>query len=60
MALSKKGNALEEQAERAKAAAKLSALGRTLGNIMGVRDEEAEGTVLFVFSGPGAIVGLDI
>ncbi|KAF8921605.1 putative PRP16-RNA-dependent ATPase [Mucidula mucida] len=44
---SKKGSALvkekREQAERAKAAAKLAALGGTsLGNIMGVRDEEAE------------------
>ena len=49
---SKKGSALvkekREQAERAKAAAKLAALGGTaLGNIMGVRDAEAEaeGTV---------------
>jgi pre-mRNA-splicing factor ATP-dependent RNA helicase DHX38/PRP16 len=46
---SKKGSALvkekREQAERAKAAAKLAGLGGTsLGNIMGVRDEEAEGT----------------
>lgn len=47
----KKGSALvkekREQAERAKAAAKLAALGGTaLGNIMGVKDEEAaaEGT----------------
>lgn len=44
---SKKGSALvkekREQAERAKAAAKLAALGGTaLGNIMGVRDEDAE------------------
>ncbi|KAF8876489.1 P-loop containing nucleoside triphosphate hydrolase protein [Infundibulicybe gibba] len=44
---SKKGSALvkekREQAERAKAAAKLAALGGTaLGNIMGVKDEEAE------------------
>ena len=43
----KKGSALvkekREQAERAKAAAKLSSLGGTsLGNIMGVRDEEAD------------------
>ncbi|KZP30384.1 hypothetical protein FIBSPDRAFT_726156 [Athelia psychrophila] len=43
---SKKGSALvkekREQAERAKAAAKLAALGGTaLGNIMGVKDEEA-------------------
>jgi pre-mRNA-splicing factor ATP-dependent RNA helicase DHX38/PRP16 len=45
----KKGSALvkekREQAERAKAAAKLAALGGTaLGNIMGVRDEEADAT----------------
>ncbi|KAA1475461.1 P-loop containing nucleoside triphosphate hydrolase protein [Dentipellis sp. KUC8613] len=44
---SKKGSALvkekREQAERQKAAAKLAALGGTaLGNIMGVKDEEAE------------------
>ncbi|KAH8108469.1 P-loop containing nucleoside triphosphate hydrolase protein [Phellopilus nigrolimitatus] len=44
---SKKGSALvkekREQAERAKAAAKLASLGGTsLGNIMGVRDEEAD------------------
>ncbi|KAJ8088711.1 Pre-mRNA-splicing factor ATP-dependent RNA helicase PRP16 [Marasmius tenuissimus] len=44
---SKKGSALvkekREQAERAKAAAKLANIGGTaLGNIMGVRDEEAE------------------
>ncbi|KAI4520084.1 hypothetical protein K525DRAFT_240665 [Schizophyllum commune Loenen D] len=44
---SKKGSALvkekREQAERAKAAAKLAALGGTaLGNIMGVKDDEAE------------------
>ncbi|KZT24702.1 pre-mRNA splicing factor [Neolentinus lepideus HHB14362 ss-1] len=44
---SKKGSALvkekREQAERAKAAAKLASLGGTaLGNIMGVRDEEGE------------------
>ncbi len=43
----KKGSALvkekREQAERAKAAAKLAALGGTaLGNIMGVKDEEGE------------------
>lgn len=43
----KKGSALvkekREQAERAKVAAKLAALGGTsLGNIMGVKDEEAE------------------
>ncbi|KIY51185.1 pre-mRNA splicing factor [Fistulina hepatica ATCC 64428] len=44
---SKKGSALvkekREQAERAKAAAKLAALGGTaLGNVMGVKDEEAD------------------
>lgn len=44
---SKKGSALvkekREQAERAKAAAKIAALsGTALGNIMGVKDEEAE------------------
>lgn len=43
----KKGSALvkekREQAERAKAAAKLAALGGTaLGNILGVKDEDAE------------------
>lgn len=46
---SRKGSALvkekREQAERAKAAAKMAALGGTaLGNIMGVKDEEGEGT----------------
>jgi hypothetical protein len=50
---SKKGSALvkekREQAERAKAAAKLAALGGTaLGNIMGVKDEEGEGALLFL------------
>ncbi|KAF9646831.1 hypothetical protein BDM02DRAFT_3099226 [Thelephora ganbajun] len=45
---SRKGSALvkekREQAERAKAAAKMTALGGTaLGNIMGVKDEEGEG-----------------
>ena len=58
---SKKGSALvkekREQAERAKAAAKLAALGGTaLGNIMGVRDEEAEAEGMFsvfFFSGLG-------
>jgi pre-mRNA-splicing factor ATP-dependent RNA helicase DHX38/PRP16 len=44
---SKKGSALvkeqPEQAERANATAKLAALGGTaLGNILGVKDEEAE------------------
>ncbi|KAI0726050.1 P-loop containing nucleoside triphosphate hydrolase protein [Fomitopsis betulina] len=46
-AFSRKGSALvkekREQAERAKAAAKLAALGGTaLGNIMGVQDEDAQ------------------
>ncbi len=46
----KKGSALvkekREQAERAKAAAKIASLGGTsLGNIMGVRDEEADAEV---------------
>jgi hypothetical protein len=46
-AFAKKGSALvkekREQAERAKAAAKLAALGGTaLGNILGVKDEETE------------------
>lgn len=52
----KKGSALvkekREQAERAKAAAKLAALsGTSLGNIMGVRNEEAdaEGTSYRIF-----------
>jgi pre-mRNA-splicing factor ATP-dependent RNA helicase DHX38/PRP16 len=45
---SRKGSPLvkekREQAERAKAAAKMAALGGTsLGNIMGVKDEEGEG-----------------
>ena len=53
----RKGSALvkekREQAERAKAAAKLANLGGTsLGNIMGVRDEEAdaEGTFFSLYS----------
>jgi pre-mRNA-splicing factor ATP-dependent RNA helicase DHX38/PRP16 len=51
---SKKGSALvkekREQAERAKAAAKLASLGGTqLGNIMGVKDEEAEAEVHLEF-----------
>jgi hypothetical protein len=57
----KKGSALvkekREQAERAKAAAKLAALGGTaLGNIMGVKDEEgaAVGTCAS-FRAPGRI-----
>lgn len=54
---SRKGSALvkekREQAERAKAAAKLAALGGTaLGNIMGVQDDEAaaEGEYTCTFS----------
>lgn len=52
---SKKGSALvkekREQAERAKAAAKLAALGGTaLGNIMGVKDEEAEAEGAFILA----------
>ncbi|KAF8168367.1 hypothetical protein B0H34DRAFT_645777 [Crassisporium funariophilum] len=65
---SKKGSALvkekREQAERAKAAAKLAALGGTaLGNIMGVKDEEAEaeGTLFsFMLGRDGCSSGLDI
>ncbi|KAJ7451099.1 hypothetical protein FB451DRAFT_1051752 [Mycena latifolia] len=58
---SKKGSALvkekREQAERAKAAAKLAALGGTaLGNIMGVKDEEADAEGAFILSGCGALV----
>lgn len=54
-AFSKKGSALvkekREQAERAKAAAKLASLGGTsLGNIMGVKDEEAEAEGTFLVS----------
>lgn len=50
----KKGSALvkekREQAERAKAAAKLASLGGTsLGNIMGARDEEAEAEGMLPF-----------
>lgn len=53
---SKKGSALvkekREQAERAKAAAKLAALGGTsLGNIMGVKDEEAAADGMCTHSG---------
>lgn len=61
----RKGSALvkekREQAERAKAAAKLAALGGTqLGNIMGVKDEDAaaEGTCISYLS--LVPVGLDI
>jgi pre-mRNA-splicing factor ATP-dependent RNA helicase DHX38/PRP16 len=58
---SKKGSALvkekREQAERAKAAAKLAALGGTaLGNIMGVKDEEADAEGASVFPGSGPLV----
>jgi pre-mRNA-splicing factor ATP-dependent RNA helicase DHX38/PRP16 len=50
----KKGSALvkekREQAERAKAAAKIASLGGTsLGNIMGVRDEEADAEAAGVY-----------
>lgn len=63
---SRKGSALvkekREQAERAKAAAKLAALGGTsLGNIMGVKDEEAEAEGAYMHSNLSiSIVGLDI
>lgn len=61
---SKKGSALvrekREQAERAKAAAKLAALsGTALGNIMGVKDEEGEaegGSTFFVSAAVVALV----
>ena len=64
----KKGSALvkekREQAERAKAAAKIASLGGTsLGNIMGVRDEEAdaEGTLISIILMPyWHCAGLDI
>ena len=63
----KKGSALvkekREQAERAKAAAKLASLGGTnLGNVMGVRDEEAdaEGTFIFYLHASWHCAGLDI
>jgi pre-mRNA-splicing factor ATP-dependent RNA helicase DHX38/PRP16 len=62
---SKKGSALvkekREQAERAKAAAKLASLGGTqLGNIMGVKDEEAEAEGAWLFSALVAQLELDI
>ena len=62
---SKKGSALvkekREQAERAKAAAKLASLGGTqLGNIMGVKDEEAEAEGACVFGALVAQLELDI
>ncbi|KAF8497258.1 putative PRP16-RNA-dependent ATPase [Russula emetica] len=58
-AFAKKGSALvkekREQAERAKAAAKLAALGGTaLGNILGVKDEEAEAEAAAEAEGKGA------
>ena len=62
----KKGSALvkekREQAERAKAAAKLAGLGGTaLGNIMGVKDEEAEAEGACTYLTPLLIPrGLDI
>lgn len=61
----RKGSALvkekREQAERAKAAAKLAALGGTqLGNIMGVKDEEAEAEGKCHFCALHAVFGLDI
>lgn len=61
----KKGSALvkekREQAERAKAAAKLASLGGTqLGNIMGVKDEEAEADGACVFLALVAQPELDI
>ena len=61
----RKGSALvkekREQAERAKAAAKLAALGGTqLGNIMGVKDEEMEAEGKCSPEMLHAIVGLDI
>lgn len=63
---SKKGSALvkekREQAERARAAAKIAALaGTQLGNIMGVRDEDAdaEGALIYIPT-PAADFGLDI
>jgi pre-mRNA-splicing factor ATP-dependent RNA helicase DHX38/PRP16 len=60
---SKKGSALvkekREQAERAKAAAKLAALGGTaLGNIMGVKDEEIEAEGATFCLGSRALVRL--
>lgn len=59
----KKGSALvkekREQAERQKAAAKLAALGGTaLGNILGVKDEEAEAEGAYLFSSPSAVLEL--
>lgn len=62
---SRKGSALvkekREQAERAKAAAKLAALGGTqLGNIMGVKDEEMEAEGKSFSNTFYAVVGLHI
>ena len=61
----RKGSALvkekREQAERAKAAAKLAALGGTqLGNIMGVKDEEAEADGKWTFGDRPRVYALDI
>jgi len=60
----KKGSALvkekREQAERAKAAAKLAALGGTaLGNILGVKDEEGEAEGACPFICPSLVTELD-
>lgn len=63
---SRKGSALvkekREQAERQKAAAKMAALGGTsLGNIMGVQDEEAAAEGMSLLSTCSlSVVGLDI
>lgn len=59
----KKGSALvkekREQAERQKAAAKLAALGGTaLGNILGVKDEEADAEGVYLFCSPSAVLEL--
>ena len=62
---SKKGSTLvkekREQAERAKAAAKLASLGGTsLGNIMGVKDEEAEAEGMCCHNVSSPFIRLDI
>ena len=62
---SRKGSALvkekREQAERAKAAAKLAALGGTaLGNIMGVQDEEAQAEGEYTSRATSLHIGVDI
>jgi hypothetical protein len=61
----KKGSALvkekREQAERAKAAAKIAGLGGTaLGNILGVKDEDAEAEGTFAIIDAGRTLRLDI